>query len=304
MITCKCEQCGGEFPMSDTLRVADRILCDACCEQTLADQTAPRPNLERQFDPTICANCKRDNGTTELPRLAGLPVCGPCEAFFRNRPFPVWIKAALAAVIVLVAVSLAWNLRFFRAYLAFKRSFVCFAQGQPEAASVQMSSAAACVPECQDLHTLATYMQGVTLLYQNQCAAALAKLTQCKDRLPSRYGVESLILQARGGAAFDAKDYDGFLAAAQTLDQQAPAVYMNKATLASALACKYAQTGDAGFRERALECLGQAKTLARGDPQFQEYETRIRHRLHSRQILTPEEFHERFPDGWSGQKEE
>lgn len=40
------------------------------------------------------------------------------------------------------------------------------------------------------------------------------------------------------------------------------------------------------------------------DPEWKEYENRILHRLHSREILTRAEFAQRFPTGWSEQKQE
>jgi len=306
MRQCQCEQCGGQFPMNDTLRVGDRILCDACCEKVLpaAEADAPAVDLERQIDPTVCATCQKDNGTEELSRLAEMPVCEPCETFFRNRPFPAWIKLSLAAVIVLVGVSLVWNLRFFRAYGALRYSWACFAEGQVEVAAAQMASAAAYVPECEDIRVVSDYMEGVSLLSQDRYAEAVAKLSQCQSQMPPDSDVEILLAQAQGGVAFDNKDYDGFLAAAQTYDRKSPDSYMGKAMMASAWACKHAQSGDTGCRERSLECLKQAENLALGDPGFAEYESRILHRLQSRQIITRQEYYERFPEGWSPEKED
>jgi hypothetical protein len=304
MITCKCEQCGDEFPINETLRVEERTLCDACCDKVLAQEHAPRKNLERQADPTVCANCRKDNGTAVLPLLAGLPVCGTCEAFFRHRPFPAWIKLALAAVLALVAVSLAWNARFFRAYMAMRRFPKYVAQGQIQAGAAEIAAAADCVPESKDLRALAAYLQGIVLLNRDKSAEALEKLLSCKDRLPPECNVDTLILRARMGVAFDSKDYDGFLSIAQAFDHKLPTEYISKATLASAWACKYAVTGNAAFREQALNNLQQAKEMAKEDPAFKEYEDRIRHRLDSREIVTRHEFYKRFPNGWNGQKEE
>ncbi len=290
--------------MNETIQVAARILCDACCGQYLAGRTSPEKDLARQVDPTICVNCRTDNGTAELPKLAGAPVCGKCEAFFRNRPFPAWIKLAFAAVLALVAVSLVWNLRFFQAYAASRASFTAWAQGDVEAAFARMSSAAKDVPECADLQVMALYFEGINLLRQDRCAEAMAKLVQCKDRLPAELGVEMLIAQAKCGTTFDAKDYDGFLAAAQVVEQKMPTYPMGKATVASAWACKYAQTGDQAARQSALSYLEQARTMMPDDPGFKEYENRILHRLHSREILTRAEFAQRFPNAWSEQKQE
>jgi hypothetical protein len=290
--------------MNETLRVGGRTLCNACCAEMLAQAPAPRPDLQRQVDPTICANCNSDNGTVPLRQLAGLPVCDRCEAFFRNRPFPAWVKLSLAAVLALVAISLIWNMRFFQAYLELKRFAAYSEQGQLEAATAQMSLAASHVPESRELCGMATFFQGVDLRRQNKYAEALPKLVQSRGQVPPEWDVDTLILHTRGAAAFDAKDYDEFLAAATTLNQRRPDEPYSRATLASALACKYVQTGDAAFRDRALACLREAKNMPAKDPTFPEYENRILYRIESREIITLEEFQKRFPNGWSPEKKE
>jgi len=167
-----------------------------------------------------------------------------------------------------------------------------------------MSSAAAFVPENEDLRVLATFFEGIVLLRQDQNAAALKKLERYRNRLPVAYDVESLIVQAQMGVAFDAKDYDGFLSGAQALHQRRPQDATSQATLASAWACKYAVTGETTFQDQALLCLKQAEDMAQGNPDFKEYGERIRYRLATREIIDRKEFQKRFPNGWNGQKEE
>jgi len=301
MIKRKCEQCGQEFPMNETILAGTHVVCEPCCRQILASPNAGQLKLEREADPTICVNCRSDNGSIEWHKLAGLPVCNQCETFFRNRPFPNWIKLSFAAVIALVVVSLAWNLRFFQAYFGTRAAFAAMEQGDFETAAQQMSAAAEHVPECADLGLLNTYFEGANLLCQNRPAEALVKLTACKDKLPPQYSVEMLIGDARCGAAFEARDYDGFLAAAQAVERQQPNDCMSVATVASAWACKYAQAGDAVARQNALSHLEQARKITPTRPEFKEYENRIMHRLQSREIITREEFVQRFPNGWTEQ---
>jgi hypothetical protein len=150
---------------------------------------------------------------------------------------------------------------------------------------------------------MAEFLGGMAMLAQDQCAEALTTFRQLKDKLPPDYGVEMLILHAESGIAFDAKDYDEFLEIAQRYEQKMPDHYMGKAMLASAWACKHAETGDMASRMVALDWLDQARNLAGNDPQFKEYEQRILHRIHAREIIKAEEFHRRFPDGWTPQKE-
>ena len=108
MTKVKCEHCGGEFGMNDTIKVSGATLCDQCAEKSFADgRKVPADELERPVDPTVCCNCRTDNLNTPLPLLAGMPVCAICESFFKNRPFPAWVKAGMVAIVVIVLGSLA-----------------------------------------------------------------------------------------------------------------------------------------------------------------------------------------------------
>ena len=306
MIRKTCDQCQKPFPMNDTLRVEERILCDSCCDTVLKnrDESAPELDFERLNDPTVCVQCKQDFDRAELPLLAGVPVCTSCETLFRNYPFPPWIKLSLCAVVVFVLVSLFWNLRFFHGYRAFNRSFAFLAQGDVAGAAALMSDAARYVPESDDIRILACFAQGLDLLRQGKCRDALQKLEPCKGRLPTEYGVEDMILQARYGAAFNAEDYDGFLAISKEIEGKSSGGFMGKAKVASAYACKFAETGAVEYKEQSLAYLQAACDVAGGDPNYSEYEQRILHRLHTGEIITREEFYERFPDGWKQEREE
>ena len=107
----RCEVCGKIFPMNGMLKASDRYYCEDCIEAAFQDPDNPlEGEVERQVDPT-------------LDVIAGLPVCRQCEDFFRNRPFPRWIKLSFAALIILVVFSISWNLRFIQAYREMKTSY-------------------------------------------------------------------------------------------------------------------------------------------------------------------------------------
>lgn len=99
------------------------------------------------------------------------------------------------------------------------------------------------------------------------------------------------------GVAFAKKDYDGFVAISAKLWKDEP-VAGSAAGLASALACKYAVTGDTSIRQQSEEMLAKAQQLAQGNPEDQkdlaEYLPRIRYRLDSREIITKQEYDRRF----------
>lgn len=99
------------------------------------------------------------------------------------------------------------------------------------------------------------------------------------------------------GVAFAKKDYDTFLALAER-DWNLLRASRTAAMISSALACKYAVSGEATYRQRSEEMLAKAKELAQGDKEslnrLAEFEERNRYRLESRQILSKTEYDQKF----------
>lgn len=99
-----------------------------------------------------------------------------------------------------------------------------------------------------------------------------------------------------GGAAFERKDYDGFVALSRAAMNKMPQDPRLVAGVASALACKYAVTGNPEFRAGAEELLEKAKALTTAESQadYEEYSERIRHRLDTREIIEKDEYDRRY----------
>jgi hypothetical protein len=100
-----------------------------------------------------------------------------------------------------------------------------------------------------------------------------------------------------GGVAFAKKDYDTFLSLANKnwdLLQSASTAL----SMASALDCKYAITGDAQYRQRSEDMMATARKMAAGDKEMtaelMEFENRHNYRLQTRQIITKSEYDRRF----------
>ena len=68
--------------------------------------------------------------------------------------------------------------------------------------------------------------------------------------------------------------------------------------ISSALACKYAASGDTTFRQRSEEMLAKAKELTKGDKKIldglAEFEERNHYRLETRQIISKSEYDQKF----------
>jgi hypothetical protein len=99
------------------------------------------------------------------------------------------------------------------------------------------------------------------------------------------------------GVAFARRDYDGFLAIAEKQWKE-QRIAQTAAAVASALACKYAVTGDAAYRQRSEDMFAKARELANGNAEIlknlDEFAERNHFRLESRQIIGREEYERRF----------
>ena len=298
-----CEQCQQSRPMNEMFLVLGRSLCDKCTHAELAQrgkQKVPEGSVARQIDPTICYGCGRDNGSSPLPALAGgTPVCRDCEQKFRNPSYPGWIKAAFAVLLILAVASCINNWRFFAAYVEIQRGVRSAQAGDLRSAVRFLDSANRRVPESKEVAGLTSLYRGLHLLSQEKATDALPHLRLASQYIPADRAIQDFVLRAEIGAAFDRKDYDQFLSKAKVAMDRNPKDHAAVATVASAFACKWAVTGDEGFRLEALKYLDQAKQLAGAeDPAFKEYQGRILYRLDSREIITREEYHRRFPGGY------
>lgn len=200
MIKLKCDRCSQDFPTNNMVKgvESEKFFCQPCANKALQDTSNPlEGEVVRLVDPTVCAYCGSDSGKFELPMIANLPVCPQCDQFFRNRPFPNWIKISFAILILLVVFSIGWNLRFFQAYFDMRTSWHLYSLGNFAEASMEMSSAAYHVPESKDLQLFDYYIQGISLLNQSEFAEALEKLTKCESKLPPEFDVDGWILIAK-----------------------------------------------------------------------------------------------------------
>jgi hypothetical protein len=102
---------------------------------------------------------------------------------------------------------------------------------------------------------------------------------------------------ADAGVAFARKDYDTFLAISEK-QWKRQGMSQTAGVLSSALACKYAVTGEASYKQGSEKMLQKARQLAEGNAEaakeLDEYAERIRYRLDTRQIISKTEYDRRF----------
>lgn len=298
-----CSVCARERPLGELIDIGGSTLCEECAGNEVSRN--PGATGSRIADPTVCTRCGMDNGSAELDLLAGLPFCRECTSLLRNRPFPDWIKIAVAVVVALAVISVWANRRYFEAYLMIGKANRAAEAGDFKTASERMGRAAELVPENENLPVEAKLYRAIGLLATDRAAEAVPLLREVCERFRGDRELQLYLLHAEAGSAFDSGDYRGFLDKTVEIRKADPEDPMGAAGVASAHACMYASTGDADAMSRSREWIAKARALAaeRPAPQLDDYLMRIEHRLATREILGPREFEERYPEGWPANKE-
>lgn len=299
MKTTDCSICNAdEVPINDILKIDGSNYCKKCVEEHFSDEK-PLENrkVEKELDPTICSSCNTDFGRTELNKVSIYPLCEDCEISLKNKIFPTWVKVFFSGVILIVLCSLLWNWKYYQAYLDFKEAQIMSQNNDMASAVLLMESVIDKVPENEELKTLQAYFKGVNFLLQDKSALAVHEFENCLQKIPAEYQVHILIAQAKMGAAFDRKDYNGFLDAAKLYLAYDTTEAFSFASLASAYSCIYVESAIEEAKENALTYIQRAKQIDTSN-KLRLYCEMIEYRLSEKTIITSEEFAKKFPYGW------
>ena len=129
----ECTDCHNSFPAATTFTVNGAVLCEPCADQKVVAIQKIKGALAvtRGVDPAICFKCSTDFGDQELPVVAGLHACEPCRTNLLNFRYPVWLKAAGAALLALLVLSLVHGRSYFVAGRAYYAGRKLLDAGQP-----------------------------------------------------------------------------------------------------------------------------------------------------------------------------
>lgn len=140
-----------------------------------------------------------------------------------------------------------------------------------------------------------------------KAADASRMLHEAAEIYPEAVGLATLAEASDEGVAYERKDYDTFLAIAHKQWKEYPGPGTAGA-VASALACKYAVTGDPVYRQQAEQMLETARSEMKGHPEeqkdFEEYLARTRYRLDTRQIISKQQYDSKIRSGQQATKAE
>jgi len=344
-----CCQCGLTTTVRSFYTMNGRTYCEPCVwkaakEAKEAGQPAEYVALE---DNSVCRRCGAYSGdTADHPIVGKLALCPNCAPQVSDWPYPLWLKASLAALLVLLIVALIHGRRYFHAgrtmyigerlvderhyqqALPYLQETLKIAPESDKAVLLTAKAALAIgdlegadkaiqghngghfqdadnqdfkeVKQTWDRATRAFDKadQAMKLEQQDGHAAEAAQLMHDAAALyPEAHGLAVMAESFDEGTAFEAKDYDKFLAITEKQWQRQPSSG-TAAAVASALACKFATTGDPKYRQQSEEMLETSRQKIGSDPDaqknFQEYAERIRYRLDSRQIISKAEYDRKF----------
>lgn len=256
------------------------------------------PDIEETLSETTCAFCKTNFGVTKLQKLSVYPICDACKTELDQKIFPSWVKLFFAGVLVLVFFSIFWNWRFYSAYFNIKKSFSAIAKNDVPQASFFMGKAASDVPEAKEIGEMDAYYKALGFIAKDKTTLALTELEKCKD-LPTDFHINELTLQAEMGSAFDKQDYQLFLTTAKAFLQLDTTKSQSWASVSSAYACLYAQNNTDTLRQQALTYISKAKAIDDTSADAKDYYGIIQYRIDSRQIITREQYKQKFPNGYT-----
>ncbi|MHB9142473.1 MAG: hypothetical protein ACYC25_11410 [Paludibacter sp.] len=296
----KCEICGKKSEQNDTVIVEDTLYCNGCFENVFEEKELLNDKkVIREIDPTVCYNCKNDNGSEELSKLSVYPICPECKKAIDKRVLPDWVKLFIAGTVAVIIFGFLWNLRFFKAYEHIHAANTNYVIGNYENASRFMSLAVDEVPEVDDIKVMAGFFKGIDLLAKDSCTEALLLFEKYKQAIPTKVNLNWFIIQARAGSCFNNKDYKGFLYACNEYLAIDSTQAQSWAGVASAYSCLYVDTKNEDYKIQTIAFLTKAKSLDSISTVMKEYLNLIEYRIYSKQIITREEFKKQFPTGWS-----
>lgn len=134
-------------------------------------------------------------------------------------------------------------------------------------------------------------------LQSDQPEQALESFKMARQEYPEWKALNGGEISISIAIAFKKQEWDHFLSLAEESFREDPISSEAAAQVASALAAKYAVTGDYSFQHRSEEMLAKAKALAITSEDitaFKEYSERIQHRLTTREIIDKDEYDRRY----------
>ncbi len=246
----------------------------------------------------MCTYCSRDFNEAKAPLIHGIPTCNDCYQKLYRRPFPTWLTIAALLAIAFVIFGFWYNRNYFIAYSKVKFAAADFRRGDLTNAAVSARTAANLFPNEQSVGILADFYDGYLQFVNGNSAQAIPYFERCLKIDPSATFAKFLLAQAYVGKAFDESNYSLMYASAQGITNMAPVNVNSLLTLASSAACLYADGRGNRYAMEANGLIEQAQRIGatNSDVYADLYVQRIKYRLATKKIISPDEYTRLFPE--------
>jgi len=113
-----CVDCGLTSSIKSFYSFNGKTYCEPCvwkAAKQARDRGEPAEYISLT-DNSVCARCGIYSGeTADHPLVGGLALCGGCSSTVTNWPYPAWLKASLAALLILLVIALVHGRKYFHA---------------------------------------------------------------------------------------------------------------------------------------------------------------------------------------------
>src|ERR1700693_960305 len=132
-----CEQCHQLASSANAFEVNGKLCCKKCADTEIdwVKANGQAVSVIRYVDKTSCGRCGADVGEgTDAAQLGNVRVCRPCADMVDNWPYPKWLQASTVGLLLLLAIALIHNKKYFDAGTNLYRGEQLVEQGQFEKA--------------------------------------------------------------------------------------------------------------------------------------------------------------------------
>lgn len=220
---------------------------------------SPEHDVHPLIDPTICADCRKDNGEIDYPTALSRHLCSACRWHWKRIQFPFAIRAACILCVVLGGWGFLRSLRVMEGIYHYRSGILAYREDRDADAARELEKALALVPDEEEYQDLKAYYSGLACLDEGKPAEAAKWFEKSFDHDPESKQTAHMLYLSQRRAAFEAKRYDAYLQASERLMDIDGRTHSTLLGLAPAWACKFAVTGREEFRAKSLECLEQAR---------------------------------------------
>ena len=303
-----CCQCGMPASLRSFYLLHGKMYCEPCVWKASRDAQAKGGPCEyvSLTDNSVCVRCGASSDATAFQLVGNQPLCSPCSQLIQDWPYPTWLKAGLAFVLILLAVALINGRKYFHAGRSPYVGERFVDEGHYEQALPYLEETVRVAPESDkavllagraalmtgrvdiadkvlhghggghfedpgdDFRTVEALWAKANRAFAKADEAAKLEQQGGHDADAARLMHEAAAMYPQAanlaiaaemydeGAAFERKDYDTFLAIAQKQWELFPGPE-TAGVVASALACKYAITGDQQYKKQTEEMLLEAR---------------------------------------------